>query len=84
MPGIQSVDIKSKSMGSLREANISIRVNDAEQLELIETLYLRLGYSMFLEWGNSSYFNNDGEYIKGVLTEPGLIYDFLLQKTPIW
>ena len=82
MPGIQSADIKSKSMGSLREANISIRVNDAEQLELIETLYLRLGYSMFLEWGNSSYFKNNGEYIKGVLSEPGLIYDFLLHETP--
>lgn len=82
MPGIQSVDIKSKSMGSLREANISLRVNDAEQLELIETLYLRLGYSMFLEWGNSSYFNNDKEYIKGALAEPGLIYDFLQQETP--
>ena len=82
MPGIQSVDIKSESMGSLRKANISLRVNDAEQLELIETLYLRLGYSMFLEWGNSSYFKNDGEYIKGVTTEPGLIYDFLSQETP--
>ena len=82
MPGIQSVDIKSKSMGSLREANISLRVNDAEQLELIETLYLRLGYSMFLEWGNSSYFNNDKEYVKGALAEPGLIYDFLQQETP--
>ena len=82
MPGIQSVDVKSKSMGSLREANISIRVNDPRQLEIIETLYLRLGYSMFLEWGNSSYFKNDGEYVKGVLAEPGLIYDFLQQKTP--
>lgn len=82
MPGIQSVDVKSKSMGSLREANISIRVNDASQLELIETIYLRLGYSMFLEWGNSSYFKNDGEYIKGALAEPGLIYDFLLQESP--
>ena len=82
MPGIQSVDIKSKSMGSLREANISIRVNDASQLELIETLYLRLGYSMFLEWGNSSYFKNDGEYTSGALVDPNLLIDFLTQSTP--
>lgn len=82
MPGIQSVDVKSKSMGSLREANISIRVNDSFQLERIETLYLRLGYSMFLEWGNSSYFNNDGEYISGASADPALIYDFLSQRTP--
>lgn len=87
MPGIESVDIKSKSMGSLREANISIRVNDAEQLELIETIYLRLGYSLFLEWGNSSYYNNKGEYVKGASVEPTLLYDFLnpsekLKKCP--
>ena len=82
MPGIESVDIKSKSMGSLREANISIRVNDAQQLEIIETLYLRLGYSMFLEWGNTSYFNNDGEYVSGLSADPAIIYDFLSQTTP--
>ena len=87
MPGIQSVDIKSKSMGSLREANLSIRVNDAEQLELIETIYLRLGYSLFLEWGNSSYYSNKGEYVKGASVEPTLLYDFLnpsekLKKCP--
>lgn len=94
MPGIQSVDIKSKSMGSLREASISLRINDPEQLELIETLYLRIGYSLFLEWGNSSYYKNDPtgnsnyEYVKGADVESGLLFDFLsppeeLKKCPI-
>lgn len=93
MPGIQSVDIKSKSMGSLREASISLRINDPEQLELIETLYLRIGYSVFLEWGNSSYYKNDKsgqgnhQYVKGADVEPGLLFDFLsppeeLKKCP--
>jgi len=87
MAGIQSVDIKSKSMGSLREANLSIRVNSSEQLELIETIYLRLGYSLFLEWGNSSYYNNEGEYVKGAQVNPTLLFDFLnpdekLKKCP--
>ena len=81
MPGIQSVDIKSKSMGSLREASISLRINDPEQLELIETLYLRIGYSLFLEWGNSSYYkhsnNGDPTLVKGADAEPGLLFDFL-------
>ena len=82
MPGIQSVDIKSKSMGSLREASISLRINDPEQLELIETLYLRIGYSVFLEWGNSSYYkhnsNGDPTLVKGPNVEPGLLFDFLI------
>ena len=51
LPGLESFDCKSKSMGSLREANVTIRVNSSEDFELIDTLYLRIGYSMFLEWG---------------------------------
>ena len=94
MPGIQSVDIKSKSMGSLREASISVRINDPEQLELLETLYLRIGYSVFLEWGNSSYYKKDKsgqgnhEYVNTPSeVEPGLLFDFLtppleLKKCP--
>ena len=84
MPGIESVDIKSKSMGSLREASISVRINDPEQLELLETLYLRIGYSVFLEWGNSSYYKKDKsgqgnhEYFYGPDAEPGLLFDFLI------
>ena len=81
MPGIESVDIKSKSMGSLREASISLRINDAEQLELLEAIYLKIGYSVFLEWGNSHYYkhNNDGDptFVKGVDADPGLLFDFL-------
>lgn len=77
LPGLESFDCKSKSMGSLREANVTIRVNSSEDFELIDTLYLRVGYSMFLEWGNSSYYNNKGELVKGSEVDPGVLYDFL-------
>ena len=46
MPGITGVDIKSRNMGSLREASISLRINSPEQLALIDTLYFRLGLSL--------------------------------------
>ena len=82
MPGITSFGVKSKSMGSLNEANLTLKVNDAEQLAIIDTLYLRLGYTMFLEWGNSSYYQNDGTYVKGVLADPALLPEFLIQDTP--
>jgi zinc D-Ala-D-Ala carboxypeptidase len=62
MPGITSFDIKSKNMGSLREATVTIRANSAEQFKMIDNLYCRIGYTMFIEWGNSLYFNNEGEY----------------------
>lgn len=77
MPGIESVDIKSRSMGSIREAKVSLRVNSAAQLSMIDALYLKLGYSMFLEWGNTSHYNNDGDYQKGADIDYSLLFDFL-------
>ena len=61
-PGILSVDVKSLSRGSLREATVSIICHSLPQFKIIETLYLRLKYSVLLEWGHSTYYNNDGGY----------------------
>jgi hypothetical protein len=55
MPGIISFSSETNNKGSLRFANLQIRANNTKQFEYIEALYLRLGYSMLLEWGNSSY-----------------------------
>jgi len=88
MPGVKGVDIKSRNMGSLREASISLRINSAEQLALIDTLYFRLGYSIFLEWGNSSHYDNEGNYKKGAEIDYSLLFDFLdptneIKKNPL-
>ena len=63
MPGLQGVDVKSKNMGSLREATVKIRANSERQFSLIDILYCRIGYTMFLEWGNSLFINNNDTYI---------------------
>jgi len=55
MPGITSFSSETTNKGSLRFANLQIRANNTKQFEYIEALYLRLGYTMLLEWGNSSY-----------------------------
>lgn len=55
MPGIVSFSSKTNNKGSLRFANLTIRANNKKQFEYIEASYLRLGYTMLLEWGNSSY-----------------------------
>jgi len=59
-PGLVSADVKSMNRGSLREANINILCHSMDQFNIIEQLYLRLGYSMLLEWGWSWYFTNPG------------------------
>ncbi len=64
MPGIESATIESKgTLGSLREANISFKVWNIVQLNVMEALYFRLGYTMLLEWGHVNYFNNKGQFV---------------------
>lgn len=65
MPGITSVQVNNKSAyGSLREATIKFYAWDKHQLEELELLYMRTGYSVLLEWGWSQYLQS-GKTIKG-------------------
>ena len=63
MPGIKSASIKTENRGSIKTSTIQIQANNKEQFDIIDTLYLRLGFSLLLEWGSSSYFKNNGTYI---------------------
>jgi hypothetical protein len=71
MPGIISADIKTRNRGSIKEANIKIKANSRRQFEIIEEIYLRLGYDMLLEWGWDKYIGNDGKHkrIQNTLVE---------------
>ena len=56
MPGITSFNVKSKNtFGTLREASIEFKVNSIEQLDIMESLYLRPGMGALVEWGHSIY-----------------------------
>lgn len=63
LPGIESAEIIPKNRGSLREANIVIKAFNREQFNIIETLYMRLKYSILLEWGHTMYFANNGTLV---------------------
>jgi len=61
MPGLTSVEIDTLgALGSLRQATIQFKVWNINQLNVIEALYFRLGYSMILEWGHTQYYKNTG------------------------
>ena len=63
MPGITNMDIKSLSAyGSLREITINFQCWDIKQLEDLELLYMRPGYTVLVEWGWAPYLDNNGEY----------------------
>jgi hypothetical protein len=59
MPGITSFSIKTETRGSLKTATIGIKCFNRTQFDIISTLYLSLGYSILMEWGNTMYYNND-------------------------
>ena len=54
-PGIVDATVDCMNRGSIREATVNIIAQNKFQFELIELLYLRLGYSMMLEWGWDKY-----------------------------
>jgi hypothetical protein len=57
-PGITDLRVNHKNRGSLREAQINLKAYNQKQFEIIDVLYLRLGYTVLLEWGHSVYIDN--------------------------
>jgi hypothetical protein len=77
MPTMRNVEVKYKNRGSLRESNLTITCYNHSQFQIIELLYLRLGYSVLLEWGNVCYFNNKNEFVSNNTTS---LQEYFLQK----
>jgi len=63
-PGIVSMETKNRNRGSVRETNINIKCYNTEQFQIIDALYLRLGYTVLIEWGHSLFINNSGDLIE--------------------
>jgi hypothetical protein len=61
MPGIHSADIKTLTRGSLKKATVKLTANNKQQFDIIDLLYMRLGYTVLLEWGNSIYTTTGGD-----------------------
>jgi len=55
MPGIESLEVKSLNRGSLKKATVKLTAQTRDQLAILDVLYMRLGYTVLLEWGNSIY-----------------------------
>jgi hypothetical protein len=59
-PGIIDVQVDSINRGSIRKAAVNLKAHNKFQFDLIELLYLRLGFTMMLEWGWDKYLDNNG------------------------
>jgi hypothetical protein len=65
-PGIISATVDSINRGSIRKATVTLKAHNRFQFDVIELLYLRLGFTMMLEWGWDRYLDNDTGKIEQV------------------
>jgi hypothetical protein len=68
MPGIVDAEIKCVNRGSIKKATVNFKCYSSEQFRILDVLYLRIGYTMFLEWGWSPYLDNDGKLVSDYST----------------
>lgn len=59
MPGITSVELRDLNRGSIKKASINLKVHNVSQFDIIDVLYLRLGYTVCLEWGYNKYISSE-------------------------
>ena len=60
MPGIVDVSIETQGrLGSVRSATINFKCWDKDQLDIMDALYFKLGYSMFLEWAQTYFYPSE-------------------------
>ena len=68
MPGIESLSISTYNRGSLRKAELKIKAHNKKQFAIIDSLYMRPGFTLLLEWGHTIYYIDteikDGQSIK--------------------
>jgi len=64
MPGIESAEIKCMNRGSIKRATVKIKCYSPEQFHILDLLYMRIGYTMLLEWGNSLYWSNSQDNLQ--------------------
>ena len=75
MPGIVDMDITDLNRGSIKKSKLNIKCHNRAQFDVIDVLYLRLGYTVCLEWGWNQYID--------VNNETGEIYPVYLGNTLI-
>jgi hypothetical protein len=62
MPGLTNISIKTGGkLGTLREATFEFSCYNKKQLDIMSALYMRLGFSVLIEWGHIPYINNKGQ-----------------------
>lgn len=78
-PGITNVDFEYKNDGALAQATVNIKAFSPEQFAIIDILYMRPGFTVLLEFGHSTYLDNNGEIIS-IETDSTKPFDYLFDQ----
>lgn len=83
MPGIIDLSVQAINRGSLKKATLTVKAYNSDQLKIIDLLYLRLGYTLLVEYGNSHYLDSKGnvQVMGSTLVEEKFFGDELEQKS---
>ena len=61
MPGLENLSIKTGGrLGTLREATFEFTCYNMQQLDIMNALYMKLGFSVLIEWGHIPFLDNKG------------------------
>ena len=65
MPGLTNISIKTGGkLGTLKETTFDFLCHNMEQLNIMEALYMKLGFGVLVEWGHTYYIDNDNGSIQ--------------------
>jgi hypothetical protein len=75
MPGLIDISIKTGGkLGTLKETTFNFVCHNMEQLNIMEALYMKLGFGILVEWGHTNYISNDTGKIE-TINQPLSFYD---------
>lgn len=78
-PGIVGFETNHLNRGSIQKSTINIKAYNKYQFDLIEILYLRLGFSMLVEFGHTHMLDSDGN--PEIFNQTTLLDDFFFNPS---
>jgi len=63
MPGLTSIDVQNYNNGAVRKGVVKFTCTSLEQFNIINTLYMRVGYYTLVEWGHCTYLDSENKEI---------------------
>ena len=81
-PGVIDASVVYYNNGALSKAVINMKCYNRTQLAIMDALYMRPGYNLLLEFGWSTYLNNDGQLVSADTFQSNALR-LLLKETPI-